>query len=241
MTTGHPAPFRVTDLIAWAEIADFAAQAKDPKWPYRDYGIWVHNRIPIPRRDATLPNGFRFPITTMSDFQRLLFSVITTDYRGPDPTTCAGFVRAQTYIAKTFQAELTADTARRIRLLLVGEHGIPPDQAGVMPLDEAMNLLDPIAPPKKNARCGRRNLADSNEPKDVAKLAAYRLIREVWAQNPKWGAAKLLEHLNTNKPQALMEELRVAGCRLTKRFVKAATEWIKGNAPVQKTLAENVS
>jgi hypothetical protein len=241
MTTEQPAPFRVGDLIAWAEIADFAAQAKDPTWPYKNHDIWIHSRSHFPSPDELLPNAFHFPTTTMSAHARAVYFVAIGRYCGPAPTTCAGFVRAQTYIAKTFQAELTADTARRIRRVLIGEHSVPPDQASAMPLDEAMNLLAPLAPPKKKARCGRTNLADSTEPKDVAKLAAYRLIREVLAKNPTWGPVKLYEHFSTNKPQSLMEELRTAECRLTKPFVRAATAWIKENDPVQKTRAENVS
>src|SRR5688572_18945545 len=90
-----PAAFTVRDLIRWADVQDFAAKALNPNWDRTASGIVITYDSPIPLPDAPLPNGFRFPSVTMTDYQRAVYYAAISRYHGPDPATSAGFQRLQ--------------------------------------------------------------------------------------------------------------------------------------------------
>ncbi len=154
---------------------------------------------------------------------------------------CRDIDRVRAYAYAQYSSDLTLTAAHRFKADVIRQGKLSVAHAGALLLTAALDLLDPPAlPPKeKRGRGGRKPLTESTDPKDRAKLNAYRLIRGVWAKNLSWGEPELFDHFTRNKPGPLMAEVRSACARLDKAFIHAAVRWLKRHEPVHKTPAQN--
>ncbi|MFO0805091.1 MAG: hypothetical protein U0791_18450 [Gemmataceae bacterium] len=134
--------FTITHLIKWADLADFAAQAKDPAWSPSKNGIIATTEMPMPREGFTPPNGFRFPSAAMDPFRRAIYLLAIERYCGPDPTTCPAFEKARTYSVIQYGEELSGLTVRRIVRDFMRTRPMPLAEAEAMPLAVVMNCLE---------------------------------------------------------------------------------------------------
>lgn len=96
--TGESHPFLLRDLVRWAEVNGLASAAVDPSFDLTRHGILITLDSPWPPLGGELPNAFRFPSNTLTDWQKAIFYNVILTYTGPDPSKEPAFGKLRSLI-----------------------------------------------------------------------------------------------------------------------------------------------